>query len=536
VAAVVLVAGTLVARQRDLTRLAGATLVIAVAVAGGFLIVAVRPGHAYLLISALTAIIAAAVVASDLVMPEAVRPGPRIGAMVVAGTVGAVVSLLALGAAAVTVGDASLARTASLAGEGSPFTWELPAAVLLVAMAWAITIPQWTRLAAVAGGVLAVLALPGSLGLDWWAPAVLSLAGAAVLTGVTLVSRAARSAVPAAAGALVLAADAVLTGTARPWLTTLVLAGIVLLGLGLTARFARGTETWEVAVAATGLLAALLAVPPAIGSALSAVQVVPWWAARATVAAIGLVLVAVVLLKPPALRRTAFVAALVGAIVWPAVAVTMGEPLNVYAAVSLLVIAAAMVAVPSTVDNNLVRAGGAVAAVPGAFALAGGRVPGRRRGRVRPVQLAHRDLERPADRGGAGAAGVRTAPVQATDAVALGAGAGQRDRRLRADPPVALGRGRARDRRPTAILVGLTVAQAPWPAIPAVTLLLGLILVLSTGARGDQRVAGVGRDDPGHRLHRSGCGSLPRRRVGHPHRAGLSSWSPAPWSAAWAVP
>ena len=46
VAAVVLVAGTLVARQRDLTRLAGATLVIAVAVAGGFLIVAVRPGHA----------------------------------------------------------------------------------------------------------------------------------------------------------------------------------------------------------------------------------------------------------------------------------------------------------------------------------------------------------------------------------------------------------------------------------------------------------------------------------------------------------
>jgi hypothetical protein len=481
VAGLVLVAGTLVARQRDLTRLAGATLVLAVAVAAGFLVVTVWPGHAYLLTAAVAAVLAGAVVALGPLVPEQLRLGPRIGAMIVAGTVGAVVSLLALGAAAVTVGDASLARTASLAGEGSPFTWELPAAVLLVAMAWAITIPQWTRLAAVAGGVLAVLALPGSLGLDWWAPAVLSLAGAAVLTGVTLVSRAARSAVPAAAGALVLAADAVLTGTARPWLTTLVLAGIVLLGLGLTARFARGTETWEVAVAATGLLAALLAVPPAIGSALSAVQVVPWWAARATVAAIGLVLVAVVLLKPPALRRTAFVAALVGAIVWPAVAVTMGEPLNVYAAVSLLVIAAAMVAVPSTVDNNLVRAGGAVAAVPGAFALLVVVFPAVAAVAFAPYSWLTAIWSGQPTGVGLAPAGVRTAPVQATDAVALGVlalasatAAFALTRRWRS-AVAGLGIG-----GPTAILVGLTVAQAPWPAIPAVTLLLGLILVLST--------------------------------------------------------
>jgi len=219
VAGLVLVAGTLVARQRDLTRLAGATLVLAVAVAAGFLVVTVWPGHAYLLTAAVAAVLAGAVVALGPLVPEQLRLGPRIGAMIVAGTVGAVVSLLALGAAAVTVGDASLARTASLAGEGSPFTWELPAAVLLVAMAWAITIPQWTRLIVVAGGVVAVLAAPGSLGLAWWAPAVVALAGAAVLVGLALVSRTARTAIPPAAGALVLAVAAVLTATARPGLT-----------------------------------------------------------------------------------------------------------------------------------------------------------------------------------------------------------------------------------------------------------------------------------------------------------------------------
>ena len=490
VAAVVLVAGTLVARQRDLTRLAGATLVIAVAVAGGFLIVAVRPGHAYLLISALTAIIAAAVVASDLVMPEAVRPGPRIGAMVVAGTIGAVVALLSVAAAAVTIRDASLARTSSLTGEDSPFTWELPASVLLVALAWAITIPQWTRLIVVAGGVVAVLAAPGSLGLAWWAPAVVALAGAAVLVGLALVSRTARTAIPPAAGALVLAVDAVLTATARPGLTTLVLGGIVVLGLALAAVFQRRSRSaiteesgggWQVALAATGLLAALLAVPPAVGSALSAVHVVPWWAARATVAAIGLVLVAVVLLKPPALRRTAFAAALAGAIIWPAAAVALGEPVNVYAAVSLLVVAAAMVCMGSTVDQNLVRAGGALAAVPGAVALVVVVFPAVATVAFAPYSwLTSIWSGQP---GGVGLvpAGVSTAPVHATDAVALGGlalasatAAYALTRRWRS-AVAGLGVG-----GPTAILVGLTVARAPWPAIPAVTLLLGLILVMAT--------------------------------------------------------
>ena len=122
------------------------------------------------------------------------------------------------------------------------------------------------------------------------------------------------------------------------------LAVVALLGVVVAVTPVAGRErAGEHAIAATALAVGLLAVPPAIGSALVAAEASPWWAARATVIAVGVLVLALGLLRRSrwsALALAGYLPMLVGALVWPAVAAFTGdESVGIYAAVSLLLVA-----------------------------------------------------------------------------------------------------------------------------------------------------------------------------------------------------
>jgi hypothetical protein len=112
-----------------------------------------------------------------------------------------------------------------------------------------------------------------------------------------------------------------------------------------------------------GMTAGVLAVPPAVGSALVAADVADWWAARGTVLAVGLVLVILALPRSPkwlATASQAYGAVVVSALVWPLVAGgTAGESGAIYAGVSLFLVALAVAMLapeilhrPSTVESE----------------------------------------------------------------------------------------------------------------------------------------------------------------------------------------
>ena len=163
-------------------------------------------------------------------------------------------------------------------------TWQLPFAVVAVAAALAVCLPRGWRPGVVAtGAVLALVALPGSFALAWWAPAALSVAGATVAAAACCSDDTTSITRPAGVSALVLVLNAVATAGAT--------AGPVRRGAGRWSRCSASSWPWRAAAGreragraaprrhprmAVGLLAA----PPAVGSALVAAEVPSWWAAR----------------------------------------------------------------------------------------------------------------------------------------------------------------------------------------------------------------------------------------------------------------
>jgi hypothetical protein len=496
--ALVLLAGSLVERKTAFVNIAEFTVVLATAIALGYLVATAQPGHGLLLVAAIAALISLAVAAVVLVLPIRMRIGLRVGATVVAGVVWLGVAVEAVLAAAITVSRAFPVWAGKLGPTGPNSlvgSWEVPASALLVALALAVVARPRMRVAlAVLGGLLAILALPASVALPWWAPAPIALAAAAAALGVALAGRTVRATVGAALSGGVLTLFAVLTSLTRPGLTAGVLAGLVVVGVGLSALAARRPQggTDRLVVGGLALAVALVAVVPMIGSALVAAGVADRWAARAAVTGLVFVIGAVAVVTRlsrregvwPGLPRYAFAGLAVAAMAEPLIAsAAADEPVVIYAAVSLLVIALGLVAgtLPAgrAPTGGLAAAAVALAAPPGValivgvvppiLALVGG--PYSWAGAVWSGTPAGVGL------GPVGGITIRTPVLADAAAVAIVAITsatihyGLTRRWTTALAGLAVG-------GPTAILLGITASGAPWPSVPAATLLCGLLLLV----------------------------------------------------------
>ncbi|WP_091651011.1 SCO7613 C-terminal domain-containing membrane protein [Micromonospora pallida] len=408
-------------------------------------------------------------------LPGRLRVGPRAGALVVTGVLAHVVLVLTgVLAVAGVLGSVPPWRGAA-DGPDLPWGWQLPAAVLLTVGAGLLLLPRAARFpVALGGGLVAVLAAPAVRPAPW--PAVVALglvAGAALL--LVAVFRpggpAYRPPLTAAAGVILLG-HALLVGLAAPVGAGAVLVGVSLTGLVVAGRARRltGTARW---LAGPALTVALLAVPALVvvtqvelGSSLP-------WRLRGPGLAVGLLPVALVAVRRhwPDLQRYAG-AALAGALPLVGVAplvVPAGEPVAVYLAVAALVaVVGSAVARP---DGGLRWVGLALAVAAGAALVpAGFRVlvtpygwlgsiwsgapdgvglaPG-----VTPVRLA---------------AGVAFLVLLLAVAVAGRSTPLGRQGVLLLAPPLGA----------VAVPVLLAGTGAPWPALPAASLLLGAALLL----------------------------------------------------------
>ena len=480
----VILLGEIVTGLRTIQAVAAGAVVVALVAAVHLTALPAWPGHGDLVYPAVTVAIALVVRMVTALLPSWVRPGPQ---WAVVGVVGAGLlwfAGLALGAAGRTVRAAQPVWDASLAPTGPHpplLTWELPTALVTLTVAGLLAGPRWTYGPMAAGGLgLAVLSLPASTPLAWWAPPVLALAGVAVLSvGYLLVRRLNLPLLREStlAGAGVLSLDAVLTSTARPGLTALVLSAIVALGVGVAVAL-RPQDVVGAGALAVGLLAAA----PAVASALRWLDVAPWWTARAAVAVAAALLLALAYVRlrlPGRYLWAVFAAAVVSAAVWPLVTVTVGdEPAGVHMGVSLVLIAAALAVLPASDVRARYVAG--VAALPAAVLLVAAAGPAYLKVSFYPYAWID-DVwaGRPAGVGLVPAAVGTPTPVQLLDAVALGllAVAGALVTYAVRRRPLAALRGLGYG-GPAAVLAAVVAADAPWPALPAATLLVGLLLVV----------------------------------------------------------
>jgi hypothetical protein len=494
--ALVLVAGAVASPSSVLPRIAGGALVVALAIAVSGVVTAAAPGHQALLEAAVAAGLALLVAAVNPVLPVRVRPGLRVGSFLVTGVIALGVGLVALGAAADTVAR-SLQGDLGPTGPHPPATWQLPVAALLVALGFGVIARARTRTALVAlAGLFAVLALPDSVALPWWAPAPIALAGAAVALAAALAGRTARATVGAGIAAAVLVAFAVLTAQAAAALSAWILAGVVLLGVGAAvsvgARADVGAD--RLALGGMALVVAQVSGPAVVGSAARAAG----WANPqvALAAVVGLLAPFVILTavswrtrragpKPwaAALPRYAYAGFAASAVIWPAVATYAGpQPQPIYAAASLFALAlgltvlapaettragatvafgAILAALPPAVVFAIILAPPVLTVVGGPFAWLGAVWSGRPAG-VGLVPASYTPLW----------------PATISDAVALAVLA-----LASAAAQYAAGRSWARAVAglavggPTAIIVALVATHAPWPAVPAATVLIGLIMI-----------------------------------------------------------
>jgi hypothetical protein len=468
---------------------ASVTAVIAAATASRFMSVA-APDHTLVLAAAAATAVVAIALAARPVAAATIRPGLAAGAAVTAGGLGVVLVVLTGVGLLETIGDA----LPPWRGDGSTdptYDWQLLAALGLGIAAFAAAVPRPARLdAAILGAALAVLAVPASIPLRWWAPSAVYLGGAAIF-GLAAVDPSRRRSLAGAGAAAVLTVGAVLTGLARPEQTAAILGGVVVLGAAI-ALAGRAADHRQAVRGSAGLVA-LLALPSAVWAALVAADAPMWWVARLTVAAIvaGPLATAAARRWRPGTAGYPFAATLVSAFVWPAVAaVASAEPLGVYGGAALILVATALLALtPSRVE--WVAAPLTVAAMPGAAMLVVHTLPA-----VLAVVAAPYTWLGAVWSGAPAGVGLTPADVhlvvevRAVHAVALGLVAIASaitayaiTRRLHAAVS-GLGIG-----GPTAVLTACVATGAPWPTVAAVTLALGLLIVLivaitgSAGAR-----------------------------------------------------
>lgn len=439
-----------VAGRADLNPPVDAVLVLATAIAAARVAGLAAPDHRLILLAGLTLAVAAAVRRRGV--------GARIAGWLTTAVVALGVGGLTGFAAAVSAFRALPAWHADLTAADAPFAWQLPGAVALVALAAAVLLPAkaW-HLPAIVGGAALAMSLPGGLSLPWWSPpAVDALAVLALAATTTALAPRAPGAVwhprvVAGVAALGLAGHAALAGLARPGSTAAVAGALALIGLAVAARLPALPV-----FAGPALAVALLAWPAA---AAATAQTAGGHPARVALAAAGVLPAAVLAVRRwwPALTGYAVAALAVAALAvsWP----PAPESAAVYAGTGVLIVALAGRSVPTLVCAALLTVRVLVGAATAWLATL-----------AEPyAQL---------DRAWSGVPVPPHVPAPAAVALALAAGGW-----------VAVGRawaGRWRGALPAVVagapvvaLAGLAAAGAPWPTLPATTLLFGVASLLA---------------------------------------------------------
>ncbi|HWG98629.1 MAG TPA: hypothetical protein VNV66_04720, partial [Pilimelia sp.] len=490
--------------------LAGGALVLAAAVALGWFAVTLPHTLDLVALPAVVTLLAAAVAACGRWLSPPVRRGAHVAALVVAGCGAALAALVTLAVAAVTVEAAAPWFRAELNRPDRPLDWQLPAAVVLLAIALAILLPRPVRPdVGLAGAGLLALAVPATMPLPWWSAPAVALAAATGLAAVAVRTRAPLAATARALLAAGLVGYAVLTGAARPASLAAVLGAVLVLGASVAAlgagRVAAAGPRSARLVGGGALALGLSGAPTAAAAALYAAGPAPGWPSRAALAAAALLLVV-----PPAVRRAwpgypgfALFGVCVAAATAPLAALWAPghEPLDRYAAAAVLLMAAAAAATT--------RPGAGAVRPPTALALAAGPgVPVLVLLLPALVGTAAAVLVAPyawlgavwsGPPAGAGLtpeawidpAGIRPLPLvvlaaaAALAAVVWGPAAPGRPRAvaraavLSAAPPLAL-----------AAVAGLPAAGVRWPATAAASLGCGLVALLFAGLRRGAGAAG----------------------------------------------
>ncbi|GAA3338669.1 hypothetical protein GCM10020358_19560 [Amorphoplanes nipponensis] len=441
VAAAVPVVAAVLARAPLAQSVTGGLSVVALAVAAGRCAGVVAGSFAApVLVAASVTAVAVLVAVVRRRLPEPVRFGPWLGALVVvAGTGTAVVG-----------GTVATAVT----GRGD---WRLPAVIVLVTAALAVLVSRRVQPHVVLGGfALVAVAAPAAFGLPWWTGPGLELLVVAAALALAL-----RGAPPwPAAVAAGLTTHAVAVAFDRPWVACATLTTVAVIGL-TTAFVARAMPTPARLVGGVALTAGLLAVPAAAWSGTAALSLPAPWQTRIVLAAAAL-LAGAVRLPLGGYRPFALTAALLGVVSAPAWAFASGDSPAIYAAGALLLVALTFVrtivtalAAGPLVATLLVTTGPSLAGVL-----------------LRPYEWLGRIWS--GSPAGTGAGPVATADVVALGVLAVAVGIAAH---------AASGRGRALWAVAPVLAVlapmGFAAGGVPWPGVPAESLIIGLAGLLA---------------------------------------------------------
>jgi hypothetical protein len=483
--AAALAAGAYLTRQEPVRGVAASLCVLAVAIAGARYVAVIRPDQVLLGVAVVASAVATlAWLATRPWRSSIVHSGATAGGLVALVAMGLTVTGLTVVAAARTVARAQPAWHASLAVRPG-LDLQLLAAIGLTAAA-AVLLGRGYRTVILAGSaMLAVLALPDSVPLPWWGPSTVDVGVAAILLLGVLLPRPRPWTDVSALAAAALAVDGLLVGLARPSSTAAVLTALAVLGVVAAAIGHRSEVTRT--VAGTSLLVGFLAVPPAVGSALVAadqagvLDVPAWWLARSALVSVGMLVAGLVAVRrwTPSLSAYGYAAVLGSAAVWPqlAIAVAPRESFGVYGGLSLLLIALALLAHrPAIHSGPLAAAGGA--AVPGGLLFAAGVLPALAVVLGGPYGWLDAVWTRSPIGTGLTPSGdvsvVEPAAAWSLGLLALASATVTYALTRRwAAALGGLGLG-----GPTAVLVAVVAARAPWPAVPATMLALGLLVLV----------------------------------------------------------
>ena len=336
--ALVVLAGTVLARIAVLPAIAAALLVVALAVAGCWFAALLNPHAAPVLIAGVVTLLAVAAKAVSPLLPAGLRRGPWIGALVVVG--GPVLVALAgvLAAAVETVAAAQPAFGAAFGARVDGADWRLPAASALLAFGLIVLVPvSWRRATTLVGVALLALAIPAGFALPWWTGPGLDLVVAAVALQVAV-----RGSAGLAVIAGVLTAHAVSVGFGRPGVAAGTFGAVALLGFGAAALARGGARRGD--VGGGSLTVGLLAVPAAAWTLTAALPAPLTTEPRAVLGATALLVAALWAIgwRLPAYRWFALAAVLPMLVCAPLWALVAGDSVSIYAGTALLLTAVAL--------------------------------------------------------------------------------------------------------------------------------------------------------------------------------------------------
>jgi len=213
-------------------------------------------------------------------LPPDWRRGAAVGLGIAAAAIGAVAGYYALLGglrALATPGELWSNRLPDMAAAVTPYGWQVPAALVVLAIAAAVALPRPHNYdLAAAAIVLATLGAPAAMEWAWWAPIILGLAMSTCYSVAATVAIDARAGYARLAVAIAVGIHALLASLVMLWTTAATLAMLALLAAvlaGLSAAFTRlhaldglpPPGHLEV-VGGTGVVGALVMAPAAVAA------------------------------------------------------------------------------------------------------------------------------------------------------------------------------------------------------------------------------------------------------------------------------